>query len=112
MADETVDEFTGFYQFETVDLDVEIDKAGVLDDYKEVVVSIVQNRAILHVGTEDMVIDPETSTLHLRLTQEQTSGFCNGTAQIQVNILYESDERDVTAQGTLEILGNLYRQVM
>lgn len=102
----------GFYQFETVDIEITLDKEDVLVDAKDIVVSIVQSGTRLDIHKDELGVDEETSTLSVHLSQEQASKFAAGKAMVQVNVLYESAERDVSAQGELSIFTNLYRQVM
>lgn len=101
----------GFYIWETADLAITLSEP-VLVDYKEVIVSIAQTGTKpLHLTDDDVQVTDE-STITISLSQEQTGQFHEGAAKIQVNVLFESSERDTTAKGTLDVLDNLYKQVM
>ena len=103
----------GFFQFETASLEIELDKDGWLAGTLDVVVSIVQGRTRLDLHKADLTIDEEASTIVCYLSQEQAGAFdsSKGVA-VQVNVLYEDGERDVSETGTVDVFANLYRQVM
>ena len=110
---------SGFYQWETVDLQIVIEdeegnpKAGVLDNVRDVVVSIAQNCSRIDLHIDELDIDAASSAINLHLSQEDAGSFSSkGSAQVQVNILYEGGERDVTVKGTVEVFGNLYGESM
>ena len=101
-----------FHKYETTDLALKFTPSGVLEDYSKIIVSIVQNGVARVDKTEnDLTIDGDNITIHL--SQEETGKFmANSTAEVQVNILYEDSERDVSTTGTIEVLNNLYNEVM
>lgn len=103
---------TGFYQFETADLVISLNKPNVLKDAQDVVVSIVQGSARLDYHIDDLELDTDTSQIGVHISQEDAGKFKNATAAVQVNVLYETGERDVSAQGSISIFTNLYKQVM
>lgn len=110
----------GFYQWETADLEIIIEdddgnpKAGVLDNLKDVVVSISQGpgkQEDWHL--DELGIDAAASTVNLHLTQQKAGKFSgDAPAKVQVNILYNNGERDVTVKGTIDVFSNLYRKEM
>ena len=109
----------GFYQWETAGLELIIcdeddnPKAGVLDDLKDVVVSIAQGTRQVDWHLDELDIDAPSSKITLRLTQEKAGKFAgDAPAKVQVNILYLDGERDVTVKGDIDVLANLYRKVM
>lgn len=107
-----------FYVYETKDLVLKFTPTGVLDNYKEIVVSIYQdNVGQIDKTTEDLVIDTEEDTITVSLSQEDTGQFEGGSmnnprqAIIQTNIYYNStEERDVSKMATLQVLDNLYKE--
>ena len=99
-----------FYPWETVTYKITFDKADALVDYKQLMVAIRQGRKALYKSTDDLEIAGDVVTL--KLSQSETGQFVKGTAYIQVNILYEDKERDVTAIETLDVRHNLYQGPM
>ena len=110
---------SSFYQWETVDLELVIEdddgtpKTGVLDGVRDVAVSLAQGCTRLDVHIDDLHIDAEASTIDLHLSQEEAGRFsAKEEVVVQVNILYENGERDVTEKGFVHVYDNLYRRVM
>ena len=113
-----------FYIYETVDFPIIVtaeETTGILDGYKEVIVSFGQNgNEILTKDSSmsDVSIDTETDTINVHLSQEDTSKFKVSktddvtTADVQVNILYEDKERDASASTEIEVRNNLHKKVM
>lgn len=101
-----------FYRFETVDIPIILSPEGVLDGYKHIVVSLKKNNLQIDKTEEEIGIDIENNTLNVSLSQEETSQFSKGKAEIQVNIYYETKERDTSAIANIEVLENLYKQVI
>lgn len=85
-----------------------------LAGYSDVVASFKQagKNIQLDIDTADLVINEDTGTITVNLTQEQTGMFTAGEVIVQVNILFEDSERDATAQAKIGVLDNLYGQVM
>lgn len=102
----------GFYQYETADLEITLEKDQVFVDAKDVVVSIVQGSTRIDYHADQLDIDTETNTILMHITQEDAGMFGNSSAVVQVNVLYEDGERDVSAQGTISIFANLFKEVM
>lgn len=103
----------GFYVYETYPLAIVLKKEGVLNDYKEVVVTISQGKTSIDLTGDRIGVDTETSTINIHLSQEETAKFTpKREAKIQVNVYYTDQERDVSAQGTLEVMDNLYKELM
>lgn len=109
----------GFYIWETKPLTFRLKRngepaEGALDDYKDIIVTISQ--AIGNVTVEktgaDLDVDPVAVTVQAYLTQEETGRFSVGEALVQMNILYEDSERDVTCQRAIEVWDNLHRRAM
>lgn len=101
-----------FYRFETVDIPIVLSPEGVLDGYKHIVVSLKQRNVQIDKNEDDIGIDMENNTLNIHLSQAETSQFSKGKAEIQVNIYYETTERDTSAIANIEVLENLYKQVI
>ena len=103
----------GFYRYETESLDIELLASGVLEDYKEIVVTLDQRMgAKLHKQTQELEVDVENSIVTITLSQEETAMFSPGTVGVQVNLLYNTMERDVSEKGYIEVWENSYREVM
>lgn len=102
----------GFYQWETADLVIELDREGVLSDTKDVIVSIAQGAKHFDYHKDELLIDEEANAIGLHFSQEDAGELGASSAAVQVNILYNSGERDVSEVGTIGILSNLYKQVM
>ncbi len=108
-----------FYKYETIDIPLKFTPTGVLNNYKHIVVSIIQNGIIQIDKTEDdLSIDINEDTITISLSQEETGKFSGGDennpkmAKIQVNIYYENKERDVSTVGIIDVYDNLYKKVI
>lgn len=103
----------GFYLFETKPLVIQLKPDGVLDGAKNVVITLQQmNGKKLEKSGQEVFIDPERTRVECFLSQEETAAFKVGRVRVQINILYEDTERDVSCQGTLEVWDNLHKEVM
>ena len=111
----------GYYQFQTVDLEITIhseDAEKPLEDYRQIVVSLDQGGGrgnyhgdyIFDAGAPE--VDVENSVINLSLSQEESGKYNSGKADVQVNILYDNAERNVTVMGRVDVKRNLYREVM
>lgn len=108
-----------FYIFESVNWDIQLvnedENSHVLDNIKNVVISIRQQNTLLEKDSESgaVGIDAENDVITVALSQEETGSFTAGKqAIIQVNLLYNDTERDTTCQDRIEVLDNLHKQVM
>ena len=116
-----------FYQYETKDLNIYLrDKGGEtlaerpLEGWKKVVVSLGQTqreKVALTASSggepdDGIAIDVDNDLISVRISQEQSGKFSTGECQVQVNIYFEDEERDTSAQGTVEVKGNLHRRVI
>ena len=104
-----------FYTFETVDIPIVFKDKSVLDDYKSIVISIRHlntGRQIDLDVDESCEIDDENGIITLHLTQEQTGKFSDGYVELQINILYDDDERDVSGKHKIRVYDNLHKKVM
>lgn len=104
----------GFFIWETKPLTIEFEPEGVLDDVEKVVVSIAQPMfgVNLEKRGSEVIVDAENNQVDIYLTQEETSIFSPGEAVIQVNFLYDDEERDTSVQGIIKVWDNLHREVM
>ena len=109
----------GFYIYETKPLTIALKRcgepaAGVLNDFKEIIVTIYQmiGNVTIEKSGADLDVDPEEVTVSIYLTQEDTAQFSPGEGEVQLNILYDDSERDVTVKKKIEIWDNLHREVM
>ena len=107
---------TSFYIFETKPLTLNIRPKGVLIGYKDIVVSFRQTHrkgtALVERFTDDLTIDVDKGQIDLTLTQKDTARFAPGVVTVQVNILYDDAERDVTTTQQIRALDNLHKRVM
>lgn len=89
---------------------------GLLDGLSEAVVSIVQGNAKLEKRGEDVGVDIESATLHVRFDQAETAKLQGGTrakpktADTQVNLYYEDTSRNATYETQLNVYRNLHPQ--
>lgn len=103
----------GFFIWESKPLIIQLEPEGVLDDAKNVIVSFHQMYgANIEKSGAEIMLDLEKTRIECYLSQEETSSFEVGSAEIQVNILYEDSERDASCKGTLEVWDNLHKEVM
>lgn len=107
----------GFYIYETKPLTIKLLQDNlpvVLEDYREIIVTIKQlmSGAVIEKTSKDLDVTPEEGKIVLELSQEDTASFGVGEALIQVNVLYEDSERDVSTQGKLKIKDNLHKEFM
>ena len=108
-----------FTQWTTEDLKIILEDdegnpvEGVLDDVKNLVVTITQGSVVENWFLEDIGLDQANSTINLPISQERSGRFeGDKTAKVQVNILYNDSERDATAKGKIDVFDNLYDKEM
>lgn len=109
-----------FFVWETVTIPMELESedgtTGILEDYKDIIVSFSQRGGILFEmdsSNPKMVIDTANDEIDVRLEQEETGQFSvNTDILVQANILYEDTERDTTAMAIIRPLANLHKAVM
>lgn len=107
-----------FYIWETVDFPIKItsedEQVKVLENVSNVVVSLKQGTININkdIADTDIALDIENDIINLHLSQKETGQFKKGELILQVNILYDDNERDTTAQVAIEALDNLYKKVM
>ena len=104
----------GFYIYETKPLTLRFKPDGVLVNSKEIIVTILQgiSGTLIEKTGADLAINLTDNTVTIHLSQEETARFQPGTAQVQVNILYEDRERDTTVQEQISVYDNLHREIM
>lgn len=103
------------YQYETVDLEITLtadDESTILEDVQNVIVSFQQSGINRTEKTLGNGVEIDEEKLFVHLSQEDTSTMKEGALLIQVNILYTSEERDVSVIGQLEVLNNLHKEIM
>ena len=114
---------SGFTAYETVNLQLQIDPAGSLDNYAEIMVSIVQGSSRVDKPYEQGSPEIDGDTINLRLEQEETGKFTyyeptpcgevdTRNPRIQVNVLYTDEERATTDIKILDIWEQLYNEMM
>ena len=101
-----------FYIYETTSLTLKFTPTEILDDYKHIIISIAQGKTQLNINENDLEIDTTNDTITFSLSQEETGLFEPGKAYIQVNIYYESTERNVSTCSAIDICDNLYKKVI
>ena len=104
----------GFYIFETKPLTLKFKPDGVLVNSREIIVTILQgvSGAMVEKTGADLTINLAENAVELHMSQEETAKFQPGTALIQVNILYDDEERDTSVQGKMNVYDNLHREIM
>lgn len=115
----------GFTAYETVSLMLEIEPSGSLENYADIVASVVQGAARVDksYGQDAPEVDVGNDTINLRLEQEDTGRFrfyppdaCgkadDRNPRVQVNVLYSDGERDATDIGVLDVYEQLYKKEM
>ena len=108
-----------FYTYETIEIPITFTPSGVLENYRHIVVSIVQEDiARIDKKDEDLSIDVANDTVVVNLSQEETALFRGGSdnqpkkAQVQVNVYYDNTTRDVSIIKYIDIYNNLYKKVI
>lgn len=108
-----------FYTYETIEIPITFSPAGVLENYRHIVVSIVQDDiARIDKKDNDLSIDTAADTIVVSLSQEETAKFRGGNgnspkkAHVQVNVYYDNTSRDVSIVKDIDIYDNLYKKVI
>lgn len=108
-----------FYAWETIDFTIQLTRedgtTGVLQDARNIIISFGQGNALIEkdMTSGDVGFDVDNDTINVRLSQEETGKFTpNHKAICQINILYESSERDTSCQVYIDVKPNLHRKVM
>lgn len=104
-----------FYAYETADITIVFKDPSVLEDYRSIIISIRHLKTGKQIdldAEESCDIDVAGGTMILHLTQEQTGKFTEGYVELQINILYDDSERDVTAKNEIRVYDNLHKKVM
>ncbi len=106
-----------FFVYETVDFPLQLsykDSEGkVLENYSEVIVSLKQGKTILEKNSQTLGIDVENDIINLHLSQEETALFkANTQVMLQVNILYETTERDTSFEEFIDVYDNVHKEIM
>lgn len=104
-----------FFQWETAPLTIIIENdqgepaQGVLEDVKNLVVSFRQGSVKEDWFLDDVSLDVENSAINIHFDQERSGKFDgDSTIKVQVNILYNNNERDATIKGKIDVLDNFY----
>ena len=114
---------TGFTAFETVNLQLTIEPQGALDGYQEIMVSIVQGAQRVDKPYPKDAPEVDGDIINLRLEQDETGKFtyyepnpCGEpdprNPRIQVNVLYQDEERSTTNIANLDLWEQLYKKKM
>lgn len=106
-----------FYIYETPTIPIVIKQKGkvvkdILKDYERIIVTITQYRTVLNKTDKQLGIDVENSLINMSLSQEESSMFEEGKAEVQINIYYKNTIRKTTAKGTIRVKDNLYKEVI
>lgn len=103
-----------WYQWTTQTLTMEIDSEA-LKDYRQIILSVksgsVKKNLILDETHRDIVINDEGNAIIWELRQEDTALF-KTEMDMQINILYQSGERNATEHFKFKFDKNLYEQLM
>lgn len=110
---------TSFYQFETTELPIFLsspDDKKVLDDFKEVIITLTQSDCIsleFDSESEQVEINPTDDTITVFLSQEDTGKFnTDKVIAMQLNILYNDTSRNVSIEDYITVLPNLHANIM
>ena len=104
-------EYFKFYQWETVTIPITIKPTGILEEYKDIVISFEQkDETLIAKHLKDLEVDGDVITVNL--SQEETSVFEVGKVAVQFNILYEDKERDTSGTAVIQCAKNQYKRVM
>ena len=102
-----------FYTYETVDLPIAFKNKEVLTDYSSIVISLRHTKTDKQINfTSGFEVDTTEGVILLHLQQEDTAKFEKGIVELQVNILYENSERDVSECAYIDVYDNLYKETM
>ena len=82
-----------------------------LAHYDKIIVTLRSGSRIVEKTNEDLVIDLETDTVSVRLSQEETSILGEQT-KLQMNIFYEDGTRKATDIFQVRFIGNLHGEIM
>ena len=105
--------YAEFYIYETKLIPLKFKRQGILDNLKEVMVSIKQLNVQINKNEDDLGIDTDNNIINVYLTQEETAKFQPGrSGKMQVNLYYDDKERDVSVEIEVKVYDNLYRKVM
>lgn len=102
----------GFFSYESKPLTIQLKPEGVLNDVAVVIVTIEQPGVQIEKTGTALMIDAEQTQITFTLSQEETGQFSKGTAEVQVNLLYEDTTRNASCIGELSVWDNLHKEVM
>lgn len=111
-------DYFGFYIYETVDLPIELYRKdgvkGILDGLINVIISFKQGKVLLEkdINSPDVGVDAENDIVNVHMSQEETGTFREGEVGLQINLLYESHERDTSCETLLTAFDNYHKAVM
>ena len=102
------------YMYETAELPILLSDKTILENCEKIVVSISQERSCTQKDFDDsqVEIDSEEGIITLHLKQEDTAGFTEGLAELQVNFYSQDEERIPSEKTLIRIKDNLYKKVM
>lgn len=85
-----------------------------LTGYKNIIVSLrhARKEKQLNFDSSAITVNEDAGTISLDLSQEQTAFFPVGEVTVQVNVLFDDNARNVTAQESIMVLENIYDEVM
>lgn len=100
-----------FYQYESVAFPLRLIEPGTaLYDQAEVICTLKQGRRRL--TKKNPPLNERTGVVTLKLSQKETGMFKPGFVQLQVNVFYKNEERDVTDKALIKVLENLHGKEM
>jgi hypothetical protein len=101
------------YKYSTATIPMVFSPDGILANYSVVIVSFKQGLTQLDKETEDLDIDVSNNKITVELSQEETGMFESGkNAQVQVNIYYNDEKRQVSVISNIDVAENLYNKVI
>ena len=92
------------YRYTTPTLPVTIEDVNFSEvDFFRVALQIGATQLLFVVPADDASVDPQTHTIYISLTQEQTASLATGMAKIQARIKYSSGSVQATNKATVTI---------
>lgn len=99
-----------FYEWETVDVTISLDRENALVDVEKAVVSFGQIGGNVLSKSDDLELDTEANTITVHLNQDETGKLSEGETSVQINLYYDTGERDTSDKAYLFVRDNLYKE--
>lgn len=107
------DDIPYFYTWATPLFKIKVKPSGKLVDIKEIKVSFSQDGQQVHMSGDDVIIEPESDMIFVRLSQEDSGKFYGDKpVHVEVNILYTDNNRYASNWKHVWVRPNLYEKEM